>query len=113
MSNSYVNRGGLAVPQKAFGICAWKLPDGTLLMDADENILCAEGPVGSGKIERMVAEAAAYWSDNAGGKPHWVPGARKVSDDELDHQKGRLLDGLIPDEYEEILDPDKRMNGGF
>jgi len=107
-----VDRGGLLVNQRIFGVCAWMLPNGQLLMDADRNILCAEGFVGNPVVERQVAEAAAYWSDRAGGKVHWVEGARKVSDDEAEGQTERLLDGKIPDPMEEFFDPTKIMPSG-
>ena len=111
VGRNYVDRGGILMPNRIFGICAWRLPSGELIMDADRNILCAEGFVGDPVIERQVAEAAAYWSDNAGGKVHWVEGARKISDDELDEQGGRLLDGKIPDLMEDFFDPTKVMPG--
>ncbi|SVC63181.1 uncharacterized protein METZ01_LOCUS316035 [marine metagenome] len=111
VGRNYVDRGGILMPDRIFGICAWRLPSGELIMDADRNILCAEGFVGDPVIERQVAEAAAYWSDNAGGKVHWVEGARKISDDELDDQGGRLLDGKIPDPMEDFFDPTKVMPG--
>jgi hypothetical protein len=111
VGRNYVDRGGLLVSDRIFGVCAWRLLDGKLLMDADRNILCAEGFVGDSVVERQVAEAAAYWSDNAGGKVHWVEGARKISDGELDDQGGRLLDGEIPDPMEDFFDPTKVMPG--
>jgi hypothetical protein len=112
MNRNYVDKGGILVNQRIFGVCAWMLPTGELLMDADRNILCAEGFVGNPIIERQVAEAAAYWSDNAGGKVHWVEGAHKISDGELDDQGGRLLDGKIPDPMEDYFDPTKMMPSG-
>ena len=59
MNRNYVDKGGILVNQRIFGVCAWMLPTGELLMDADRNILCAEGFVGNPIIERQVAEAAA------------------------------------------------------
>jgi hypothetical protein len=112
MSKNYVDKGGLLVKQNIFGVCAWRLPNGQLLMDADRNILSAEGFVGNPIIERQVAEAAAYWSDNAGGKVHWIEGAHKITDGELDDQGGRLLDGEIPDPMEDFFDPTKIMPSG-
>ena len=99
------------MPDRVFGVCAWRLPSGELIMDADRNILSAEGFVGDPVIERQVAEAAAYWSDNAGGKVYWIEGARKITDGELDDQGGRLVDGKIPDPMEDFFDPTKLMPG--
>jgi hypothetical protein len=111
MSRTYVDHKGLLVPDVVFGVCAWQLPDGTLIKDSDDNLMCAEGNVGDPRVERLVAEAANYWSDGAGGKVHWINGARKVSSDERDDQTQRLIDGETPDPYEDILDPTKKMGG--
>ena len=43
---------------------------------------------------------------------HWVEGAHKISDGELDDQGGRLLDGKIPDPMEDYFDPTKMMPSG-
>tara|TARA_Y100000034_G_scaffold132527_1_gene195757 strand:+ start:2376 stop:2720 length:345 start_codon:yes stop_codon:yes gene_type:complete len=111
MARNYVDKSGLLIPQQVFGVCVWTLPNGKLLMDSDKNILCAEGSVGDPKIERQVAEAAAYWSDNAGGRIRCIEGARKVSDSERDDQMERLIDGDVPDPLEDVLDPSKKMRG--
>jgi len=107
-----VDKGGLLLNQRVFGVCAWRLPNGELLMDADRNILSAEGFVGDSILEQQVAEAAAYWSDNAGGKPYWIEGAHKISSNEEADQMERLVDGRIPDPMEDYFDPTKIMPSG-
>ena len=112
MSRNYVDKGGILVDQHIFGVCAWMLPTGELLMDADRNILCGEGFVGNPVIERQVAEAATYWSNSAGGKVHWIEGAHKITDNEQEDQMERLLNGGIPDPMEDYFDPTKIMPSG-
>ena len=105
MSNRLVRKGkNIVVPQSAFGVCLWKMPDGGFISDGDGNYMCAEGFVGSRKVETQMAEAADYWAgkDN-GGKPHWVDSARKVSSEERKEQEGRLGDGELPDPLEDAI----------
>ena len=63
MSNRLVRKGkNIVVPQSAFGVCLWKMPDGGFISDGDGNYMCAEGFVGSRKVETQMAEAADYWA---------------------------------------------------
>ena len=105
MSNGIVKKGKtIIVPQSAFGVCLWKMPDGGFITDGDGNYMCAEGMIGDRRVESHMIEAAKYWagSDN-GGKPHWVDGARKISGEERKEQEGRLGDGFLPDPVEDAL----------
>lgn len=97
-------RKNIIVPQSAFGVCLWKMSDGGFISDGDGNYMCAEGMVGDRRVEAQMAEAARYWAgDGNGGKPHWVDGARKVSDSEREEQEGRLSEGLMPDPVEDAI----------
>ena len=105
MSNGIVKKGkNIVVPQSAFGVCLWKMPGGGFISDGDGNYMCAEGMVGDRRVESQMAEAARYWAgkDNEG-KPHWVDGARKVSDSERSEQEGRLGEGELPDPVEDAI----------
>lgn len=99
----FVKNKKIWVPERAFGVCIWIMPDGKPLSDGD-GYLSAEGFVGDDKIEKKVAEAAKYWTGSDDGRVAWVQGARKVTDSELDDQKARLADGLTPDPYEDVID---------
>jgi len=103
-SGTIKKRKNIVVPQSAFGVCLWKMPDGGFIADGDGNYMCAEGMVGDRKVESQMAEAANYWAgkDN-GGKPHWVDGARKVTDGERSEQEGRLSEGQLPDPVEDAI----------
>ena len=93
----------LWVPERAYGVCVWILPNGEPLSDGD-GVLCAEGYVGDEKIEKMVTEAARYWTQSDEGYAAWVGGARKVSSDEREDQVERLVNGLMPDPYEDVIE---------
>lgn len=91
------------VPERAFGVCIWIMPDGLPLTDGD-GVLCAEGLVHDEEIEKRVAEAAKYWTGSEEGYIRWVPGARKVTASERDDQAERLNNGLIADPFEDLFD---------
>lgn len=93
----------LWVPDRAYGVCIWILPDGNVLSDGDD-VLCAEGFVGDEKIEQMVKEAARYWTGTSEGRISWVQGARKVTSSERDDQAERLVAGLTPDPLEDVIE---------
>ena len=92
----------LVVPESAKGTCVWEI-DGAYLGDADNNFLSMEGIMHDPRVEAKMREAANYWLDGKlEGKPTWINGARKISKDEWEDQKSRLIDGQIPDEVEAV-----------
>lgn len=100
---NFVKDKRLWVPERKFGVCIWIMPDGKPLSDGD-GYLCAEGYVGDPNVERQIVEAVKYWTGSTEGRISWVHGARKVTGSELDDQKERLAQGLIPDPVEDIID---------
>ena len=100
---------GLIIPKKKsvvqeydYGVCVWRVPTGGYIKDSDGNFLAAEGRLKDPIIEKKMYEAAKYWmGQDFGGQPEWLPGRRKVSDDEYDDQVARLEAGQIPDIVEE------------
>lgn len=109
MIDDYVKRKELFVPERAFGVCIWIMPDGKPLSDGD-GVLCAEGMMNDEKIEKKVAEAAKYWTGSDEGYATWVGGARKVSASERDDQAERFVNGLDPDPFEDVIERLARNN---
>lgn len=103
MSSDIVKNKKIWVPERAFGVCIWIMPDGLPLTDGD-GVLCAEGMVNDPAVEKRVADAAKYWTGSTQGQIRWVAGARKVSASERDDQAERLSQGLIADPYEDFFD---------
>lgn len=103
MSSDIIKNKKIWVPERAFGVCIWIMPDGLPLSDGD-GVLSAEGLVGDPDIEKRVTEAAKYWTGSEEGYCSWVEGARKVSASERDDQAERLANGLIADPYEDFFD---------
>jgi hypothetical protein len=91
-----VQKNKLIVPESAYGVCMWEI-DGAYLSDG---YLSLEGRMNDPKVEDKMRKAAKYWTGLEVGSPVWVSGARKVSYDEWEDQRARLLDGEIPDEVE-------------
>lgn len=89
----------ISVPESAYGVCLWQMPDGSYL-GSDGHYLSLEGVIGDHRVEQKMRQAAEYWLESTDGQPAWISGARKVTDDEYDDQSARLRDGLIPDEYD-------------
>jgi len=89
----------IAVPESSYGVCLWQMPDGSYF-GADGKYLSLEGVMGDSRVEFKMRQSAYYWLGEEIGKPVWISGARKVTDDEYDDQSARLRDGLIPDEYD-------------
>lgn len=80
-----------------WGICLWKLPDGSYIMDNQGNYLVA-GPTKmyTASIEHKMISAARSLGITEG-QPFWLPGFRKITDSEWEDQMERLLDGKVPD----------------
>lgn len=91
----------LIVPESAYGVCVWEV-DGQYLSDEDGNFLSLEGRIHDRAIENKMREAAYYWLGESLGKPAWLNNARKISRDEWEDQKARLIAGQIPDEVEAV-----------
>jgi hypothetical protein len=88
------------VPESAFGVCVWRLPNGEFFGDG-EGYLSMEGVRGERRVEEKMREAAAYWLGAGVGEPCWIEG-RKISRSEWEDQNERLFDGKIPDPVDEI-----------
>jgi hypothetical protein len=84
----------------SFGIYVWQLENGQIVRDEDGNYLSIQAQ--KGDIRRMAELTAAANTLNLPmpGHPFFLPGYRKISDEEHEEQLDRLKSGLIPDEYD-------------
>ena len=92
------------VVEDIYGVCLWQMPDGAYLGDDDGRFLCMEGNLNDFIVEKKMMQAAkSYIGDEAlTGEAFWMPGSRKISDNESDDQMERLLDGKIPDPVDQV-----------
>ena len=82
-----------------FGVYLWQMPDGSVVADEDKNFLSIASAYGDAeriaKLKRAAEQCGIFE-----GSPLFMPGHRKVTDEEYAEQQQRLESGLIPDEYD-------------
>lgn len=87
-----------------FGVCLWRMPDGSVLGDDEGRFLSLNGSLDNPIIEEKMRTAAIYWLGEEAmlGEPFWMPGSRQVTDNEADDQMENLVDGKVPDEVQHM-----------
>lgn len=78
-----------------WGLYFWQLPDGHLFKDGDGNMLNI--PANRGDLQKIVElkNAAAFYGQPEG-KPYFVPGVSRATDEEYSEQVDRMRQGLLP-----------------
>ena len=95
-----LNPGTVTVVEETnIGLYIWMLPSGEPLSDDDANFLCIPARKGDKKRMDLLRQAAASYG-YPDGEPYFYAGSRRVSDDEFYHQIDRMMNGLVPDEYD-------------
>lgn len=95
-----------------YGLYLWQMPDGSFVADDAGNFLNIPSTYGDpSKINNITGVVNQFGIFE--GEPVFFGGRRRVTDDEFEDQKARMLDGLVPDTEDigSILD-DMRANGG-
>lgn len=89
-------KNGLSVvSQVNYGVYVWKTPDGKMLVDQDFNVLNIPAQRGSIKAMAAITAAAKYYGIE--GSPFFLEGQRRISEEEYQEQKWRLMNGYDPD----------------
>ena len=87
------------VEESPFGLYVWLTEDGAIVADDSGNYLNIEAMKGDErKIELLKNAAKEYGVE--GGKPTFLSGYRRITDEEYTYQKQRMDWGLIPDELD-------------
>jgi hypothetical protein len=81
--------------QTNLGIYVWELLNGDFLADEDLNILSITAM--RGDIVAMTAVSNAAKNLGFEGRPVFLEGYRKITDEEFQEQIHRMQEGLIPD----------------
>ena len=82
--------------ETAFGVCVWQFPDGSYLMDREQNHFCAQGRPYDPIVEyKLTQEVLGMGIEE--GKAFWLPGFRKITGNEWEDQMAALQDGEVPD----------------
>jgi hypothetical protein len=87
------------VDETDIGVYVWRMPDGRWVGDEDGNFLSIAAQKGDlRRIHELTAAVRSYGVEE--GAPAFLPGRRKITDEELEEQESRLSQGLIPDPYD-------------
>jgi len=83
------------VSETNLGIYVWALPDGTYLADDDANVLS----INAMRNDLLAMANISKVAKNLGfeGRPVFLEGRRKITDEELQEQIYRASIGLVPD----------------
>ena len=87
------------IDESPFGVYVWQMPDGKIVGDDEGRFLSINSV--KGDITKMTALTNAVKEFGIEvGKPLFLAGNRKVSDEEYEEQKSRMEDGLVPDQLD-------------
>jgi len=113
------HQGAREVPTTNLGLYVWLMPNGKIMGDDEGNYLNIPSVKGDrDKIANISRIAHNLLRDNGvpeEGVAYFMPGRRRVNDEELEEQKMRMTSGLVPDEYDvasmkETLAAEKKHN---
>lgn len=93
-----------------YGLWVWIMPNGAIVMDEDHNWLNTVGVKGDTSGAFALAKAVRHYGITEG-KPVFLPGHRRVDDEEFARQKFRMSLGLTPDEQDAGANADARRTG--
>ena len=113
MNNSRVR----AVQETDLGVYVWLMPNGQIMGDSDGNFLSLGAKEGDqSKISNITTVAHDVLNANGvepSGRAYFLPGRRKITDEEYEEQKQRMQSGLIPDEFDlAAMKEELRRHGG-
>lgn len=78
-----------------WGLYFWRLPSGHLFHDGQGNMLNI--PSMKGDLLKMAElRAAAAYNGQPEGEPWFYAGIKRATDEQVEEQKARLAEGLIP-----------------
>ena len=93
-----------------YGLYVWEMPDGTVVGDDQGNFLNVAAFKGdSVKMNMLVNEVRSFGITE--GRPRWLSGHRRVTDEEYEEQQQRLRWGLVPDVWDAPAMEEERISG--
>lgn len=87
------------VQETDYGLYLWEMPDGALVADDEKNFLNIPAKQGDQEKIKLLRDAVRSFGINEG-RPVFLAGNRRVTDEEYEYQKQRMEWGLIPDELD-------------
>lgn len=101
--------------ETTLGIYVWEMPDGRWIGDDEGNFLSVTSMKGNkAKIDALAREVSSFGISE--GSPLFLPGRRKIDDEEYEYQQQRLKWGMVPDPldigvYKEEMAKAGNLNG--
>lgn len=87
------------IEESPMGLYVWMTDEGAIISDEDGNYLNIQSMKGDERKIEILRNAAKDCGVE-GGKPMFLSGYRRVTDEEYEYQRQRLELGLIPDELD-------------
>ena len=78
-----------------WGLYAWRKADGKLFMDDDNNLLNIPSRWGDLEKISQITQAAAYYGEPEG-KPEFIPGLQRATEEGYNEQVERMKVGMLP-----------------
>ena len=97
------------IEETDYGLYLWEMPDGSIVADDDKNYLNIPARRGDKEKLKLLKDAVRSFGIEEG-RPIFLSGHRRVTDEEYEYQKQRLEWGLIPDEMDYGAARDELMN---
>ena len=96
-----------------YGIYVWAMPDGKWVGDDEGRYMLIPSERGDQEKIKQITDAARSYGITEG-EAVFVPGRRRVSDEEYSQQEARLKMGLTPDPFDidESIEQYKRLTNG-
>lgn len=88
------------------GVYLWQMPDGSCVSDDDRNFLSIASQRGDLKKLNILMNTVKDFGITEG-KPLFLPGHTKITDEQYEEQKARLNAGLTPDPLDVSADMDE------
>lgn len=87
------------VQETQYGLYVWQMPNGQIVGDDEDRFLSIAAKEGDLRKIIELQKVVRHYGITEG-RPMFLPGRRKVSDDEYAEQLARLNMGLTPDPYD-------------
>lgn len=97
------------IEETDYGLYLWEMPDGSIVADDEKNYLNIPARRGDKEKLKLLKDAVRSFGIEEG-RPVFLAGHRRVTDEEYEYQKQRLEWGLVPDEMDYGAARDELMN---
>jgi hypothetical protein len=87
------------IDEVEYGVYVWEMPDKRIVGDDQGNYLSVAGMANDINKMNTVRNAVREFGI-VEGRPVFLSGHRKVTDEEYEEQKARAAEGLTPDQYD-------------